>query len=110
MRMLRTDRIGWYARRVARMSLAEMAWRARDQALQVAWSRRQVRRGQVPAAASLLAGERDFAAVLPPDTAARVPEEAKKAVLLAADRLLRGEWEVLGVARTDLILPDWFLD
>jgi hypothetical protein len=28
----------------------------------------------------------------------------------AADRLLRGEWEVLGVIRTDLKLPDWFAD
>ena len=87
-----------------------MAWRARDQALQVAWSRRQVRREQIAAAASPPAGERRFTAVLPPHTAARVPEEAKTAVLEAADQLLRGEWEVLGVVRTDLVLPDWFHD
>ena len=62
------------------------------------------------AAASLPAGERRFTAVLPPHTAARVPEEAKAAVLQAADQLLRGEWEVLGVVRTDLVLPDWFHD
>ena len=55
-------------------------------------------------------GERRFTAVLPPGTAARVPEEARKAVLEAADRLLRGEWEVLGVVRTDLEQPDWFRD
>ncbi|MGN6171925.1 MAG: alginate lyase family protein, partial [Streptosporangiaceae bacterium] len=110
MSVLRTDRVGWYTRRIARMSLAEMAWRARDQALQVAWSRRQVRLGQIPAVASPPADERDFTAVLPPDTAVRVPEEAKKAVLAAADQLLRGEWEVLGLVRTDLVLPDWFLD
>ena len=36
------SRLGWYARRVARMSPAEVAWRARDQAVQLAWSRRQV--------------------------------------------------------------------
>ena len=107
---MRTGRIGWYARRAARMSPAEMAWRARDQARQVAWSRRQVSREQVPTVAWPLAGERRFAAVLPPDTAARVPEEARKAILAAADQLLRGEWEVLGVARTDLVHPDWFLD
>jgi hypothetical protein len=108
--VLRTERIGWYARRAARMSPAEMAWRARDQALQVAWSRRQVRRDQIPAAVSLPAGERRFTAVLPPDTLAPVPGEAKAAILAAADRLLRGEWEVLGVPRTDLVLPDWFHD
>ncbi len=48
--------------------------------------------------------------MLPPGTAARVPEEARKAVLEAADRLLRGEWETLGVLRTDLERPDWFRD
>jgi hypothetical protein len=41
---MRTGRIGWYARRAARMSPAEVTWRARDQARQVAWSRRQVSR------------------------------------------------------------------
>ena len=77
----------------------------------MAWSRRQVRRDQIPAAAaSLPAGERQFTAVLPPDTAARVPEGARAAVLRLAARLLQGEWEVLGVLRTDLVLPDWFQD
>ena len=56
------------------------------------------------------AGERGFTVVLPPDTAARVPGEARAAVLDSADRLLRGEWEVLGVVRTDLVRPDWFHD
>ena len=31
-------------------------------------------------------------------------------MLDAADRLLKGEWEVLGVDRTDLVQPDWFTD
>jgi Heparinase II/III-like protein/Heparinase II/III N-terminus len=107
----RTGSISWYARRVARMSPAEVAWRSRDQALRMAWSRRQVRRDQIPAAAaSLPAGERRFTAVLPPRTAARVPAEAMAAVLSSADQLLRGEWEVLGVPRTDLVRPDWFHD
>ena len=39
-----------------------------------------------------------------------MPEEARKPVLEAADRLLRGEWETLGVLRTDLERPDWFRD
>jgi hypothetical protein len=92
------------------MSPAEVAWRACDQALKAVWSRRQVSREQMGAGASARPGERRFTAVLPPHTAARVPEEAKKAVLAAADQLLRGEWEVLGVARTDLAQPDWFRD
>ena len=97
------------------MSPAEVTWRARDQALRIAWSRRQVSRDQLavaarPPAVSRAAAERRFARVLPPDIAARVPAEARAAVVEAADRLLRGEWEVLGVTRTDLKLPDWFAD
>jgi hypothetical protein len=91
------------------MSPAEVAWRARDQALRLAWSRRQVSRDQLPASGAP-PGERRFAAVLPPPAAAAVPPEARAAILDAADGLLRGEWEVLGVARTDLAAPDWFRD
>jgi Heparinase II/III-like protein/Heparinase II/III N-terminus len=98
------------------MSPAEVTWRARDQALRIAWSRRQVSRDQLaaagrrPTAVPRAAAERRFTRVLPPDIAARVPAEARAAVVEAADRLLRGEWEVLGVTRTDLKLPDWFAD
>jgi heparinase II/III-like protein len=110
-----TSRLGWYVRRVSQMSPAEVTWRARDQALRIAWSRRQVSRDQLAAAARgpaapRAAAERRFTRVLPPDTVARVPAEARAAVVEAADRLLRGEWEVLGVTRTDLRLPNWFAD
>ena len=77
----------------------------------LAWSPRQVTRQQLArAAAAAPARELAFTAVLPPGTAARVPDEARKPVLEAADRLLRGEWETLGVLRTDLERPDWFRD
>jgi hypothetical protein len=92
------------------MSPAEVVWRARDQALQAVWSRRQLSREQITVVAPALPGRRRFTAVLPLWTAARVPDDAKKAVLAAADRLLEGEWELLGVARTDLAQPDWFYD
>jgi hypothetical protein len=102
--------LGWYARRAARMSPAEIGWRARDLVLQAAWSARQVRREQIAADLPTPAGERQFTAVLPPHTDKLVPEEAKAAVLAAADRLLESEWEVQGVIRTDMLLPDWFYD
>ena len=106
-----TSRLGWYARRAARMSPAEMAWRVRDQLVRAAWSPRQVTRGQLARAAiAAPARELTFTAVLPPGTAAQVPEEARTHLLEAADRLLRGEWETLGVLRTDLERPDWFRD
>ncbi|MGO8920548.1 MAG: hypothetical protein ACLQJR_32030, partial [Stellaceae bacterium] len=39
-----------------------------------------------------------------------MPEEVRKAVLAAASELLAGDWEVLGVVRRDMVLPDWFYD
>ena len=94
------------------MSPAEVAWRARDQALHAAWSRRQVSPGEIAAAEAGPAppGERRFTSVLAPGTAAQVPAGAKAAILEAAARLLRGEWEVLGAVRTDMVQPDWFYD
>ena len=85
------SRLGWYARRLARMSPAELAWRTRDQALQAAWSGRQVTRVQLAAAPPALPpGERRFTAVLPSGTAARVPEEVRKAVLRDRGPAARG--------------------
>lgn len=106
------SRLGWYARRLSRMSAPEMGWRARDQAVKAAWARRQVRPEDVAAISGggMPSGERVFTAVLPDGAAAAVPEVAQKALTEAADQLMRGEWEVLGVTRTDLDKPDWFYD
>ena len=103
-----TSKLGWYARRLGRMSPAEIVWRGREQALRRAWARRQVRRDQVAALAPLPPWERRFIAVLPPDAASLVPERARAALIADADRLLKGEWEMLGVVRTDMAQPDWF--
>jgi hypothetical protein len=105
------SRLGWYARRAARMSPVEMAWRARDQLVRAAWAPRQVTREQLASKVAAAPGrELAFTAVLPAGTAARVAQQAAQPLLEAADRLLRGEWEVLGVLRTDLAQPDWFGD
>jgi hypothetical protein len=105
-----SSRLGWYARRVSRMSPAEMAWRGRDKILQAAWSRRQVSSAQALAEVARIPGDRQFSALLPDGAALAVPGEARKAVLASADRLLQGHWEMLGVERHDLTLPDWFYD
>ena len=105
-----SSKLGWYARRLGRMSPAEIAWRAREQAVRRAWSRRRVRRGQVASLRALPERERRFTTVLPPDAAAGVPADAKAAIIADADRLLKGEWEMLGVVRTDMVEPDWFHD
>ena len=56
------------------------------------------------------AAERRFTAVLPAGCASLVPDDAKAAIIADADRLLKGEWEMLGVVRTDMERPDWFYD
>ena len=104
------SRLGWYGRRIARMSPAEVMWRARDQVLAAAWSRRQVSRAQMVSIGPPPTGERRFSAVLAPEAAAGICADTKAAVLASADRLMRGEWEVLGVTRTDMVRPDWFRD
>jgi hypothetical protein len=87
-----TSRLGWYARRAARMSPVEMGWRARDQLMRAAWAPRQVTREQLASKVAAAAGrELAFTTVLPEGTAARVAQQAAQPLLEAADRLLRGE-------------------
>ncbi len=106
-----TSRLGWYAA-AARPDVAGRGGLARPRPGRRRRPGRVGRysRGQLAAAAPAAGGASAASPrVLPPDTAARVPDDARAAVLAAADRLLRGDWEVLGVARTDMVLPDWFL-
>jgi hypothetical protein len=105
--------LGWYARRLSRMSASEMAWRAREQVLRRSWARRQILPGRIPdgpVPGALPVAERLFAAVLPPETVSLVPESARAAIMAEADRILKGEWETLSVVRSDMDTPDWFWD
>ncbi len=54
--------------------------------------------------------ERSFERTLAPEVLARVPPEAGRAVVDVADRVLAGDWEVLGTGRPDVVDPDWFRD
>lgn len=113
MSTLNHSKLGWYAQRLGRMSPAEIAWRIREQAVRRAWARRQVRPDDLdslPPPAALPVGERRFTAVLPPGTADLVPGQARAAIIADADRLLKGEWEMLNAVRTDMERPDWFRD
>ncbi len=93
------------------MSPGEIAWRFREHAARRAWGRRQVLPGGLDSLAPPIAvAGRTFTAVLPPGTGAGVPRQARDAVVARAGRLLAGEWEVLGVVRTDMDRPDWFRD
>ncbi len=102
-------KLGWYARRLASMSPAEMAGRARDELTKRRWRLRQITdpasdAADVPVAAPA------FAAPLPPG-GDDVPEEAQVRLKEAAEGLLAGRWPVFALERHDMApAPDWFLD
>lgn len=102
--------LGWYVRRLRRMSPTELVWRTRDHARRTAWAYQQVRPGQDATTQLPLRKELTFAATLPPHAADAVPEEARTAIIATADAIMAGKLEVLGVDRTDLVSPDWFRD
>ncbi|MDX2970327.1 heparinase II/III family protein [Kribbella solani] len=102
--------LGWYLRRLRRMSPAELLWRVRDTGRRTAWAYQQVRPGQDAAVHVPLRRDLSFSTTLPPDAARLVPEDARKAIIATADSILAGHLEVLGVERTDLRTPDWFRD
>ena len=102
--------ISWYWRRLRAMSPLEIAWRVRDQARRSAWRRRQVRPGWSQAAPIATRSPRRSPVRLPQSAAAAVPPDARAALLRAADELLEGRWDLLGVPRTDIVAPDWFFD
>ena len=93
-----SSRLGCHDSRPVWMSPAELAWRLRDRVVRVAG----------PVGALTLTG------VLPPDTAARVPEEARRSVLEAADRLLlpgdlEQVWELSRLQGLTLLATAWYL-
>ena len=103
--------LGWYVRRLRRMSPTELVWRTRDHARRTAWAYQQVRPGQDATVHLPLRKELTF----PVDAARRTPRapyrrKPRKAVIATADAILAGKLEVLGVDRTDLQSPDWFRD
>jgi Heparinase II/III-like protein/Heparinase II/III N-terminus len=92
------------------MGPGEIAARGLDRARQVAWARRQVPPGGVADLPRGLREDRPFPTPLPEGTQEQVPQHARTAVISAADRLLAGDWSLLGTPRSDILEPDWFLD
>ncbi|NUS11724.1 MAG: alginate lyase family protein, partial [Streptomyces sp.] len=62
-----------------------------------------------PPACPSVTGAR-FTAVLPAEAIAAVPSDAVKRLVADADRLMEGHVEYFGVARDDLVDPDWCYD
>lgn len=102
--------IGWYARRLRRMSPAEVAGRSADSVRRMAWARRHVLPGGSAVPPRGLLEDRTFPTPLPPGAEQGVPGVAAAEVVSAADRILAGDWTLLGTPRPDIAEPDWFLD
>jgi hypothetical protein len=86
-----------------------MVARVVEQARRRAWTRRQIRPGTTvrPIQAS---HPRPVPAPIDPAVAGAVPASPRAALLAAAEQIVEGHWELLGVDRHDLAAPDWFLD
>ena len=91
------------------MGPREMVARVVEQARRRAWTRRQIRPGTTvrPIQAS---HPRPVPAPIDPAVAGAVPASPRAALLAAAEQIVEGHWELLGVDRHDLAAPDWFLD
>ncbi|MDQ4142438.1 MAG: heparinase II/III family protein [Actinomycetota bacterium] len=93
------------------MAPMEVAWRVRDYIRRVAWRRRHVAPGGAGATPPLaVTSRRQPPAALPDAARAAVPPGPRAALLRAADGLLEGQWQLLGVPRPDIAMPDWFFD
>ncbi len=94
--------IGWYLRRLRRMSVAEIAWRARTAAVQQIW--RFAKPGR-PAVGSIAWTDANLPGLDHVDAA------AKQRLLTCAENILAGRWNVFGhnfdTAAAD---PDWHRD
>ena len=105
-----SNTLGWYARRLRQMSPAEMTGRSVDAVRRVAWARHQVLPGAGPVPPPGLLGDRTFPTPLPVSATEQVSAAAAAGVVAAADRMLAGDWSLLGTMRPDIAEPDWFLD
>ena len=114
-------RVGWYMRRLRCMSPQEVLWRSSDALRQTAWRLRQVPAATAPRYPARLG--RDVYRVNPKlatdpcfesfplaRTLDVVPADDARRLVRAADEILAGRWDVLGVTRQDMVAPDWFLD
>ncbi|MFI1104442.1 alginate lyase family protein [Streptomyces melanogenes] len=97
-----TMKAGWYLRRLSRMGPREVGGRAVDAARRRRW------RSARPTCPSVTGAR--FTAVLPAQAIAAVPPDAAKRLIAEADRLMEGHAEFFGVARHDLVDPDWWCD
>jgi hypothetical protein len=100
---------GWYLRRLSRMGPREVAGRAGDALRKRRWRKEFERPGRPDPLR-----HREFASGFgtsgAPYALPEVPADAVKRLVETADELMAGRAEYFGVARDDLVAPDWTAD
>lgn len=103
-------KLGWYARRLASMSVTEVRGRVRDTMLKGRWRNRQVTdANDDPLHVELPAPQPKI--WLDDFQLSSVPEETKERIIKCANAVLDGRFHLFDRERTGLDEdPDWFLD
>ncbi len=111
----------WRLRRLSKMSASEVGWRISEHVRRKRWASLQV----VPEVSSQSwvrspSTRRDapwyssrngtFRVLASEEVTTAVPDDARRSVIVAADEILAGRWELLGSLRRDMEDPDWFFD
>lgn len=108
--------LGWYLRRLRRMSALEVGWRIEDRSRQALWSRRRFERprrredGGTVHSSGGPAGTRPVPTMPAKAALETLDGDTRRQVLEAADTLLAGRATLLGTERTDLQDPAWSFD
>ncbi len=99
----------WYAQRLGRMTPEEISGRLRDRWHQQLWSLQRTMPVLNPQPPAPRRAEQGTARVAPVGLGV-LSADGREDLLGAADDLLKGRWEILGVQRADLLDPDWSMD
>lgn len=100
----------WYLKRLSRMGPREVAFRAVVAARIHRWRRVIEEAGATGAMTAVWLPNRRFAAVLPDQALAAVPDTGRARLIATADELMAGRAEYFGVPRDDMVTPNWSWD
>ena len=111
----------WRLQRLSKMSSSEVRWRISEHVRRRRWASRQVVPEVPPQSWAPLSAtgetapwnstqDPQFRTFPSGKVCQAIPSELRQRVIAAADQILAGRWQLLGVSRLDMEDPDWFLD
>jgi Heparinase II/III-like protein/Heparinase II/III N-terminus len=111
----------WRFQRLSKMTASEVRWRISDHVRRRRWASRQIMPDVTSQSLAFRSGshrqtpwdpgrEAQFRPFPSEEVLRAVPEETRQGVIAAAEEILAGRWQLLGVLRRDMEDPDWFFD